>query len=413
MDYDSLIIKILIPSKCISKIKKEKIITSCPNILEYINNRYPDSDSFNETINRMRYGGPEIAPKCPICGKKTIYKYKNIYTTFCSHECQYKSKDVQAKRENTCLKNNGVRIPAKNKTIRNKINQTNIKKYGATTFAGSDKWKDFINDNKDKLVQRYKDTCIKKYGVPNYQQSEEYQSKKNDILKKRENTNILKYGETSYAKTDQFKTMMEEKMPSILQKMQNTCMEKYGVKWYFQSKQFLDDKEIKKKIRQTNLERYGCECYLGSKECQEKTFKLMQDKNLFVKSSYEKLVENILREFYKDKIVYQYKSASYPFKCDFFAPSKNIYIEVQAHWSHGPFPYDINNVKCEEILNEWKEKSITHQSYTDAINVWTNKDVNKRKVALSNNINYIEIFNFDNAMIINSLKTYNGGYLII
>lgn len=262
--HDKLIVKIIKPEKCISKAKKNKILNTnkYPNIKQYIKTRYNDSNSFNETINRMLYGGPEIVPKCPICDKKTIYKYKNLYTTFCSHKCQYKSEEVQNKREQTCLSHNGVRIPAKNKIISEKIKKTNLQKYGATTFAGSSKWKDFIKEHKQEMVENYQNTCLEKYGVKNFQQSQEYQERKDKILEKRRNTNKEKYGEISYAKTKKFRTKIKNKMPSILEKMQKTCEEKYGVKWYFQSKEFLDNKQRKEKVQNTCRERYGVDWFV-------------------------------------------------------------------------------------------------------------------------------------------------------
>ena len=42
------------------------------------------------------------------------------------------------------------------------------------------------------------------------------------------------------------------------------------------------------------------------------------------------------------------------------------------------------------ILESWKSKNTDY--YKNAINVWTNRDVNKRELAKKNNLNYLEIF---------------------
>lgn len=86
----------------------------------------------------------------------------------------------------------------------------------------------------------------------------------------------------------------------------------------------------------------------------------------------------------------QYKSEKYPFACDFYIVNKDLYIEINFHWTHGFEPYDI--YKHVEMLNEWVNKSKTSDFYKNAINVWTIKDPLKRKTAKDNNLNWIEFF---------------------
>ena len=45
------------------------------------------------------------------------------------------------------------------------------------------------------------------------------------------------------------------------------------------------------------------------------------------------------------------------------------------------------------LLNKWKEKAKTSKFYSNAIVVWTKLDVQKRTIALKNNLKYYVIYN--------------------
>lgn len=82
----------------------------------------------------------------------------------------------------------------------------------------------------------------------------------------------------------------------------------------------------------------------------------------------------------------------YPFACDFYIPEKDLFI--QSSWTHGKRPYhepfDENNSKHVNVLEEWKNKAKKKAFYNSAIKTWTISDVKKRKTAKE--INYLEIF---------------------
>ena len=90
--HDKLISSILkkdnnrTPKKYIRKLKSGKF----PNVLEYLNNRYNDSDNMAETLSRMKYQA-NIRPVCPICGGHVKYLRttgkKLIYMQCCSVDC--------------------------------------------------------------------------------------------------------------------------------------------------------------------------------------------------------------------------------------------------------------------------------------------------------------------------------------
>ena len=93
---------------------------------------------------------------------------------------------------------------------------------------------------------KFKETCIKKYGVDN-------PGKAKSVIEKHKQTCLEKYGVSSYNKTDEFK-----------ERYKNTCLDKYGVT------NIVNVPEIQEKIKQTNLEKYGYENPMSSDEIKEK-----------------------------------------------------------------------------------------------------------------------------------------------
>ena len=66
--------------------------------------------------------------------------------------------------------------------------------------------------------------------------------------------------------------------------------------------------------------------------------------------------------------------------------------EINAHWTHGPHPFDKSNRADIELLTLWKSKATETNMYSVAIDVWTRRDVLKQNVAKINNLNYITIY---------------------
>lgn len=114
----------------------------------------------------------------------------------------------------------------------------------------------------------------------------------------------------------------------------------------------------------------------------------------FNTSSSEKLLYESLKETYSGKtILKQYKdNIRYPFYCDFYIVEEDLFIELNAHWTHGSRPYDPEDNFCQYQLRCWEEKAKTSQFYAAAIETWTVRDVKKAKVAKENNLNYLVIY---------------------
>lgn len=269
-----------------------------------------------------------------------------------------------------------------------------------------------IQKDKTTIINNRKNTCFKKYGGPGPSCSKK-------IREKQKNTCLKKYGTTNIAKTPYFK-----------KKYKQVMQDKYGVDNYFQTQ------ECKKKTQATFLKKYGTQYYCQTEECKQKSIrtsllkygetsytktkqyrdflsknsKIFQQKAYFTKkknksftqSKTEQQAFNLLLEKFPD-VIQHYTSDAYPFICDFYIPSLDLYIEYQGMWTHGAKkcrePFDKNNKKHQQQLALWVKKATElnfkgkhKNAYLDAIETWTKRDPKKRTIAKKNKLNWIEFW---------------------
>ena len=165
--------------------------------------------------------------------------------------------------------------------------------------------------------------------------------------------------------------------------------------------------KIKNKIKSTCIERYGVDSYSKTNEFKNKLKEHKDEANLkrnntkkinnsFNTSKQEdKIYDILLSQFSLDDVIREYKSTEYPFNCDFYIKSLNLYIECNFHWTHGGHAYDSENLEDLTTIEKWKSKQSKY--YNNAITTWTVRDVIKRNIAKKNKLNYIEFFNFNKA----------------
>lgn len=125
-----------------------------------------------------------------------------------------------------------------------------------------------------------------------------------------------------------------------------------------------------------------------------KAFLTKKLNNSFNVSQPEKdLYEKLLKENVNKTILKQYKDPErYPFYCDFYIVEDDLFIELNAHWTHGGHPFDPNNEDDLKTLEVWKEKAKTSKFFQTAIEVWTIRDPKKLQCAKEHNLNYKVIY---------------------
>lgn len=364
-------------------------------ILNKINAAYPESDMSLEEKLYCFYHNLKNIPDCPICSKKLkLIQLNKGFQKYCSRTCMYKDKEHWNNIKNTCVEKYGVDNPGKSKEIKEKIESTNLERYG------------FKSSFQNRYVQeKFKLNCIEKYGADN-------PNKLEAVKKKKEETFLRNYGTSTPAENNKIKTKMKDTNlrrygylspllnEEVKEKTRSTNIERYGVEYHLQNSDQLE------KIKEINQKRYGVDFYPQSEEfhsrqeeIQEKVYKTKKKNKSLGKSKEEFELLEILLEKFPDTL-HQHRSDVYPFVCDFYIPSEDLYIEYQGNWTHGKEPFDENKEEHLEIIKHWKEKADEtnfknkkKRYFNQAINTWAKRDVQKRSHAKKHGLNWLEFFN--------------------
>lgn len=139
----------------------------------------------------------EKIPTCLLCGYKVKFiSFREGYRSYCGTSCR--AKGEQSNAEQTNLKKYGVKHPAQNKEVLQKMKNTTKERYGVENiFEDSKRIKQAVFNKYgvtnvmglEKTKLTLIDSNLKKYGVP-------YALQHKDIIAKRAETNLLKYGNT-------------------------------------------------------------------------------------------------------------------------------------------------------------------------------------------------------------------------
>jgi len=238
-----------------------------------------------------------------------------------------------------------------------------------------------------------KRTCLKLYGDPTY----------NNQAKLRQ-TNLEKYGCENVFQASSIKAVCSATKrerydnehyvnPDLAKK---TCLERYG---YASTSQV---PEFKEKKKQTCLKHYGVEYPMQSKEVQakynfneikEKAFETKKRNGTTNTSKIQQWFISELKKIYgEEDILVEYKEERYPYHCDAYIKSLDIFIELNIYFTHGGHKFDANAEVDKAKLDIWKAKSVSSQFFKNAIEVWTITDPAKIKCAEDNNLKYLTFY---------------------
>lgn len=121
----------------------------------------------------------------------------------------------------------------------------------------------------------------------------------------------------------------------------------------------------------------------------KKSFETKLKNHSFNTSSPEDKYYNYLCEKYGiEDVLRQYSEDRYPFACDFYIKSLDLFIELNLTWTHGGKLFDNKNSADTEKLAVWREKAKISKYYQQAIYTWTDLDIRKMNTALENKLNY-------------------------
>lgn len=184
-------------------------------------------------------------------------------------------------------------------------------------------------------------------------------------------------------------------------KAQATVMNRYGVS------NVMQDDGIKQHLFETNMTKYGAVSPFGVQGIRERivdmrcrtvaeamrvykqTGKL--DEQMFKQSPQEFAAMYMLAErFGRGNVYWQYgvhpSDARYPYNCDFYIKSADLFIEMNGHYCHGSHWFDPTSpddaLRVKHLLEGGKRGQ-------NAVDVWTRTDVMKRATAKASGIRYL------------------------
>jgi len=343
-----------------------------------------------------KYIKKENDGKCLMCGKPT--NFTNMvkgYNRWCSLKCMSSDPQIQKKKENTCMKNHGVKSPMQNKDINDKRKQTNVERYGSEELSQSSEIRSKMTktlrktykDNSDEIIAKRKLTNLKRYGTISPMELKE-------ILDKRRQTNLKKYG-----------TKYPIQLKSIQDKRKETYNKKYGIsnpmeddtikhKWMIQVYKHKIDKlndmikaasdscifpnSIDDMIEDESKRIWKCKSC--GKVNQFKHFSL----DIFrCNCNKENLLERDFRLFLESlgvPFIQHDNKKIKPFELDFYLPKYKIAIELNGLYWHS-----------EKVL-AMSESDLVSESFQNKQSKFTKRHYNKFQLCKSKQIRLIQIF---------------------
>lgn len=213
-------------------------------------------------------------------------------------------------------------------------------------------------------------------------------------LKRRRQTNKIRYNDENYHNAKQMKiTRMNDIDENGLNsfdrsaiKYKQTLLQTRGVDNYSKTNEFKNI--IHNKKEEMSFKRYNTKKKNG-------TLNSSESENM--------IYQFLIYKFGFEDIIHHYKDDKrYPFECDFYIKSLDLFIELNFYWTHGYEPFNKNNTKHIEQLNNWQKcsqdinfKKQKKDGYKNAIYIWTINDPNKLKTFKKNNLNYKIFYNLD------------------
>ena len=398
----------------------------------YILNTFKDyyvniEDNLKEILYRIKYDIKEI-PKCPICGKRVKFMGVDGYSKTCSEKCHHKL--ITEKSKITMLKHQNLLKDMHHMSEAQAELKCNVSEAQAELINDINS----VNEKQNIIISKKYDNYIKKvmfaknctlwsnriryiiYGrIEN-----KYIIGKGRMIKHKSYPNIYNYLKYRYNDIpDDMFSIREvilrikyniEKRPvcphckgpiNFVGKQKrmygdfcsNSCRSsEINIKFWREAiKDYRFGPEQVAKREKTCMEKYGVKSTFQLKSVQEKVYKTKQHNKTFKKSKQEdETYFKLISLFGISDIERQYKSDLYPFACDFYVKSLDLYIECNYHWTHGTHPFDINNK--EDKLEYEKLLKGNIKKYSSTLDVWCKRDVKKYNIAKKNNLNYLMFY---------------------
>ena len=270
--------------------------------------------------------------------------------------------------------------------------------------------------HREDVKQKRAATCEAHFGAKTWAESDEGRSRLHEIIVDEGKLDIMKatcqerYGTDFWTQSDEGKAKLHDIMSSedMQEKVRSGYENNYGMhymqteKGRNRAKSYIDD-DRREKMRASLTKRYGVPYVVFTDEQRadilRKSWQTKRRNGTFNTSKPETTLYSLLCDvFGKEDVLRQYNNdPRYPFYCDFYIKSLDLFIELNAHWSHGERWFNEHDENDLAVLKKWQEKAEQKGSYyyQQAIDIWTKRDPMKRKTAEDNHLNYVVFWRQD------------------
>lgn len=349
----------------------------------------------------------------------------------CHLEGQICPKCASLEREATCLAKYGTEHPMISEENREKARRTFTERYGGPNPMCSSEVRQRMvatfmdhygvdNPMKDRgVLARAQRTNVARYGHPSSFQNVDVRAKQRAVM-------LARYGVVNSMQIPEVRaksvaTWQERygvdnprRAPEIASKIRETCEARYGVPYVVLADSVREKARktllarygvdnawkspiVRERIRATCLERYGVESPMQCPDVLAKGFATKRLNGTWATSvSEEALYQMLCGVFGAADVRREFVSPMYPWHCDFYVPSRDMYVELNASWTHMGHWYDGSDVDDVAELSDLMHKGVQSKYYANTVRVWAGYDVLKRVTASKNRLNYVVFW--DNAL---------------
>lgn len=103
----------------------------------------------------------------------------------------------------------------------------------------------------------------------------------------------------------------------------------------------------------------------------------------------------LIHKFGKNDVLTQYRSKVYPYACDFYIKSYDLYIELNLYITHGGHWFNSYDEQDIARLKTLQSRTDKRNLYEKMIQIWTVDDLEKRNIAIKNHLNYVVFWKYD------------------
>lgn len=156
-------------------------------------------------------------------------------------------------------------------------------------------------------------------------------------------------------------------------------------------------KETNDSLKNASAKLMGHECFVTDWEAaKKKEYDTKKRNNSFNSSKPEKdLIKQLVAEYGEGDVIHPYRDERYPFNCDVYIVSQDLFIELNGTVEHNGRPYDPTNPEHvkEAIHIEDRARDLGPNSrYWNILKWWTETDPKKLETFRRNKLNFRIIY---------------------